>query len=335
MQDTQERLCETRGRDRAGHAGETVQDTRERPVKGEKMKKKIRINLRLFEGEGGGAAAGSAAGSAAGAEGTAAQAQQPAGPTGTESQNQTDPAAEKSPEERMEEYRRFKKDFKDLYSRDVENHINHRFKETEQLRKQVDEYGPLMTMLSSKYGLEKPDTKTLLEAIEKDNSFWSEAAMEAGMSVDQFKQMKHFEAEHKQLIESARRAEQIRQREQVWERWNQEADACAQKFPGFDMDAELNNQSFVRLLGAGLDVESAYKAAHFDELAKGIATQTEQNTKKKVTDSIKAGSGRPVENGIGSGGANKTRTSAWDLSKEEFARYMERVRSGETIQTFD
>ena len=82
------------------------------------------------------------------------------------------------------------------------------------------------------------------------------------------------------------------------------------------MDAELNNQSFVRLLGAGLDVESAYKAAHFDELAKGIATQTEQNTKKKVTDSIKAGSGRPVENGIGSGGANKTRTSAWDLSKE-------------------
>ena len=46
------------------------------------MKKKIRINLRLFEGEGGGAAAGSAAGSAAGAEGTAAQAQQPAGPTG-------------------------------------------------------------------------------------------------------------------------------------------------------------------------------------------------------------------------------------------------------------
>lgn len=308
------------------------------------MKKEIRINLRLFEGEGGGAAAGSATGSAAGAEGTAAQVQQPTEPTQparskaaeiTENQAQTDPEGEKSPEERMEEYKRFKKEYKDLYSRDVENHINHRFKETEQLRKQVDEYGPLMTMLSSKYGLENPDTKTLMEVIDKDNSFWAEAAMEAGMSVDQFKQMKHFEAEHKQLIESARRAEQIRQREQVWERWNQEADACAQKFPGFDMDAELNNQSFVRLLGAGFDVESAYKAAHFDELAKGIATQTEQNTKKKVTDSIKAGSGRPVENGIGSGGANKTRTSAWDLSKEEFARYMERVRSGETIQTFD
>lgn len=308
------------------------------------MKKEIRINLRLFEGEGGGAAAGSAAGSAAGAEGTAAQVQQPTEPTQparskaaeiTENQAQTDPEGEKSPEERMEEYKRFKKEYKDLYSRDVENHINHRFKETEQLRKQVDEYGPLMTMLSSKYGLENPDTKTLMEVIDKDNSFWAEAAMEAGMSVDQFKQMKHFEAEHKQLIESARRAEQIRQREQVWDRWNQEADACAQKFPGFDMDAELNNQSFVRLLGAGLDVESAYKAAHFDELAKGIATQTERNTKKKVTDSIKAGSGRPVENGIGSGGANKTRTSAWDLSKEEFARYMERVRSGETIQSFD
>lgn len=310
------------------------------------MKQEIRINLRLFEGEGGGVTTGSPAGEE-GVATQAHQAKQAALPTepaqntggkaaeGTEDQVQTSPAEKKSPDERMEEYKRFKEEFKDLYKQEVERHINRRFKETEQLRTQIDEYGPLINMLSAKYGLDNPDTKTLMESIDKDNSFWEGAAMQAGMPVDQFKQMKQFEAEHKQLVESARRAEQIRQREQTWERWNREAEACTQKFPGFDMDAELNNQSFVRLLGAGLDVESAYKAAHFDELAKGIAVQTEQNTKKKVADSIKAGSGRPVENGIGSGGVNKSRASAWDLSKEEFAQYLERVKSGETIQTFD
>ena len=305
------------------------------------MKQKVRINLRLFEGEGGGTAAGSPVGGVAGAEGAVEQPTEPAQPTEdkaeeeTENQVKTDPGREKSPEERMEEYKRFKKEFKDLYDQEVKNHINRRFKETDQLRKQIDEYGPLVNMLSAKYGLENPDTKSLMKLIDKDNSFWEGAAMQAGMPVEQFKQMKQFEAEHKQLIESAKRAEQIRQREQTWERWNQEADLCSQKFPQFNMDAELSNQDFVRLLGAGLDVESAYKAAHFDELAKGIAAQTEQNTKKKVADSIKAGTGRPVENGVGSGNANKARTSAWDLSKEEFARYLERVKSGEIIQTFD
>ena len=308
------------------------------------MKQEIRINLRLFEGE------GAAAGSPAGAEGAAAQVQQTPqaaqhiGPTqtaggkaeeGAGNQVQTGPEGEKSPDERMEEYKRFKEEFKDLYGRDVESQINRRYKENKQLRQQIDEYGPLLNMLSAKYGLENPDTKSLMESIDKDNSFWEGAATEAGMPVEQFKQMKRFEAEHRQLIESAKRAEQVRQREQTWERWNHEADLCSQKFPQFNMDAELNNQDFVRLLGAGLDVESAYKATHFDELAKGIATQTEQNTKKKVADSIKAGSGRPVENGVGTGSANKARTSAWDLSKEEFARYLERARSGETIQAFD
>lgn len=303
----------------------------------------MELNLRLFEGgEGGGAPAGTG-----GTETTAGGATEnmsskvqddTGGPEGKEpgkTPEKQEEGKEKTPEERMEEYNRFKADYKDLYGQDVQNAISRRYKENEQLRQQIDEYGPLLSTLSAKYGLDSPDVKSLMAAIDKDNSFWEDAAMKEGMSVDQYKKMKQYEAEHQQIIEAAKRAEQVRQRDQTWARWNQEADMCMQKFPQFNMDMELNNPNFVKLLGAGLDVESAYKAAHFDELTHGIAAQTEEKTRKKVADSIRAGAGRPIENGIGLGGANKSVTNAWDLSAEEFAKIMERAKSGEKIKLFD
>lgn len=311
-----------------GHSGETVRKENEM--------KHVELNLTLFEGEGAGADGGSAVASAE-ADVMKVEAKTEEGGNGMESvgEDLKNPAEkEKTPEERLEEYNRFKADYKDLYGKDVQNAIGRRYKENEQLRQQIDAYGPLLNTLSAKYGLENPDVQMLMEAIDKDNSFWEEAAIKEGMSVEQYKKMKQYEAEHKQILDAARKAEQIRQKEQTWERWNQEAELCAQKFPQFNMDAELNNDNFIRLLGAGLDVESAYKAAHFDELTEGIAKQTEQETRKKVADNIRAGAGRPLENGIGTGGANKTKTSAWDLSQDEFRQYLERCKSGEQIQTF-
>lgn len=294
------------------------------------MKYQMELNLRLFEGESGGDAAG-----AVGSENSVVESQDNIDIQENNVPKETGVEREKTPEERMEEYNRFKADYKDLYGQDVQTAIGRRYKENEQLRQQIDEYGPLLNTLSAKYGLENPDVKALMEAIDKDNSFWEEAAMKEGMSVDQYKKMKQYEAEHKQLIESARKAEQIRQRDQTWARWNQEAEQCSQKFPQFSMEAELNNPNFVKLLGAGLDVESAYKAAHFDELTHGIAAHMEETTRKKVADSIRAGSGRPVENGLTAGAASKPKTSAWDLSPEEFAKILERAKSGERIQSFD
>ena len=310
-------------------------DTRERPCERRDMKH-IYLNLRLFEGEGGAGSAGAETAGATTGEVTDTQEVQEEKGDGQEKNVQEhESGQDKSPDKRMEEYNRFKAEFKDLYGQEVKNAINQRYKENEQLKQQLDSFGPLINMLSAKYGLEDADVSTIMEAINKDNSFWEESAMKEGMSVDQYKKMKQYEAEHRQLIESAKRAEQIRQREQTWARWNQEADMCMQKFPQFNMDTELNNPDFVRLLGAGLDVESAYKAAHFDELTHGIAAKTEEKTRKKVADTIRSGAGRPIENGIAAGGANKAKTSAWDLSDEEFAGLMEKVKRGERIESFD
>lgn len=291
------------------------------------MKQKlVKMDLRLFEGEGG---AGAAAGSAPQVSGASAPPDSgPDGNTGTESSAEPQ---EKTPEERQAAYERFKKEYSDLYGSDVKAQIDRRVKDEQKLYDQLAEYEPLVGILSERYGIENANVAKIMEAIDQDNSFWEEQAVKANMTVDQLKRMRKIEAQNRQLLESAQRAQQVRQREDVYERWDREAELCRQRYPGFDMMKECENPLFQRALGAGMDVETAYRAVHFDELTRGMMVQTERDTKKKVADAIRSGNGRPAENGVGAGAANGTKVSAWELSKEEFHKVMERVARGEEI----
>ncbi len=283
------------------------------------MKKVIKMNLRLFEGEGGGTGAA--------ADQPGENVQNTTGSAGAEEGQ----AQEETPEERQAGYEKFKEKYRDLYGKDVKSHIDRRFKDEQRLHEQLDSYTPLMALLSERYGIADGNVAKIMEAIDNDNTFWEEQALKENMTVDQLKRMRKTEAQNRQLVESAQRAQQIRQRDDIYARWDREAELCKQHFPGFDMAKECENDAFTRLLGAGVEVENAYKAVHFDEIAQGLMARTEKDTKKKVADSIRSGNGRPSENGVGAGSANGTKMSAWDLSKEEFHKVMERAARGETI----
>ena len=228
-------------------------------------------------------------------------------------------------------YEKFKEKYRDLYGKDVKSHIDRRFKDEQRLHEQLDSYTPLMSLLSERYGIEDGNVAKIMEAIDNDESFWEEQALKENMTVEQLKRMRKTEAQNRQLVESAQRAQQIRQRDDIYARWDREAELCKQHFPEFDMAKECENETFTRLLGAGVEVENAYKAVHFNEITQGLMAQTERDTKKKVADSIRSGNGRPSENGVGAGSANGTKVSAWDLSHEEFRKVMERAARGETI----
>lgn len=208
--------------------------------------------------------------------------------------------------------------------------MSRRYRENESLHQQLDSYSPLMALLGSRYGIEDADVSKIMQAIESDNSFWEEEALKENMTVDQLKRMRKIEAENRRLVEAGKRAQQIRQRDDTYARWDREAEQCKQSFPQFDLMMECQNPQFVKLLGAGFDVTSAYRAIHFDEIAQGLMAQAEKDTKKKVADTIRSGSGRPAENGA-TGPANNARVSAWDMSKEEFHKCLERARRGERV----
>lgn len=283
-------------------------------------KKMLHINLRLFEGEGGAGAAAAPA-----AEGTEAGMEQ------AEGQEAGGESAEPTPEERKAAYEKFKAEYKDLYSEEVQTAINRRYRENQQLHQQLDSYGQLLDLLGARYQVSGGNVEDIISAIEKDDAMFEEAATKEGLTVQQYKDMLNLRRQNNQLLKAQQQAEQIRQREQTWARWNREAEACQQQFPGFDMDSECQNPEFVRLLGSGVDVTTAYKALHFDDISRGIIATAATNTKKQVANTIRSGAARPAENGVGNGAPAQLKTDIWKLSKEEFRKLQERVENDEEV----
>ena len=134
---------------------------------------------------------------------------------------------------------KFKEKYRDLYGKDVKSHIDRRFKDEQRLHEQLDSYTPLMSLLSERYGIEDGNVAKIMEAIDNDDSFWEEQALKENMTVDQLKRMRKTEAQNRQLVESAQRAQQIRQRDDIYARWDREAELCKQHFPEFDMEKNV------------------------------------------------------------------------------------------------
>lgn len=286
-----------------------------------------KLDLQMFDG---GAAAGgapAAQGSAPAAEGTAA------GETaGAEEGDANSEGAEVqlSEEARREEYKKFKEKYKEFFGEDVKKQVDRRFAPMNRMQKQLDSQGKLMQVVAAKYGTDASDVEGMISAINADNAYYEEKALEAGMSVDKYKEFMNLQAQNKAMEEAQRRAENLRQEEQTWARWDEESEKCRNLYPDFDIRYEIeNNENFVRMLGAGCDVITAYRVTHFDDIAQNLITRSEQETKKRAADTIRSGASRPVEGAAGSSPAAKSQMDVMGMSRTEFAEYKRKVLSGE------
>lgn len=297
-----------------------------------------KLDLRMFdEGAGGaagsasGGAAGSASGGATGVQGTGVEAgTQRAGDAadGTEGSG-TELPKQQTPEERAAEYQKFKEKYKDLYGEDVRKQIERRYAPMNRMQEQLRAYEPLMQMLSVRYGVESTNVKGIMQALEADNSFFEEKALEAGMPVERYKEFMSLQAKNQAFELAQKRSENIRQEQETWARWDREAEICKSHHPEFDIRSEIeNNPTFVRLLGSGADVLTAYRATHFDDLAQDLITRSEKETKKRAADTIRAGASRPIEGASGGTPPAGRKVDIMGMSKEEFAKLRKDMMSG-------
>lgn len=283
------------------------------------MKRRLWLNLQLFEGDGGAPAGG--------AEGTPGPAEEGNGEgTGAEEGGQ-----QPTPEERKAAYEKMKADYGDMYAEDMSKAAKRYEAETSKLQKQLEAYGPLMDMLGARFGVKDGNVDNMIAAINNDKEFFEAAALKEGLTVDQYKSMLKLQTENRQMKEAAIEAQRIRQRDQTWARWDAEAAQCKQKYPGFDMNKECQSEEFRRILGAGVDVTTAYQALHHDELVGIIAVGAQTEAKKKLSDTIRAGAGRPTENGVKNNSAAGTKIDVSKLTNEQMDELIERAKAGERI----
>lgn len=222
-------------------------------------------------------------------------------------------------------------EFKDEFSSRTQKIINERFKQVKQLESEYEKVQPLIDLLGTRYGIQDGKVESIVKAVQEDDAFYEQAAMERGMSVDQYKYMLRMEAENRALRKTREEMERRKNADAVYAGWMQEAESVKSLYPGFDMQAELGNPEFTKLLGAGVGVKAAFQALHHDEIMAGAMQYTAQTIKKKTADNIASRQQRPSENGLGAQAGVSVKSDVSKLTRADRAEIARRAARGENI----
>jgi hypothetical protein len=118
----------------------------------------------------------------------------------------------------------------------------------------------------------------------------------------------------------------------IYAGWMDQSAALQQVYPGFDINVELQNPKFAELIFNNVDVRTAYEVIHKDEIIPAAMQFTAQQVQQKLANSIAAGQGRPVENGIGNRASAVVKSDVTQLSKADRQEIIRRVQRGEKIR---
>ena len=272
-------------------------------------------------------------GSAAAAAGQASE----GGKNGTADAGQEKKAGVTTTSDALEERRKAYRDmvegeYKDLYTEDTQRIIDRRFRETKNLEQQAAKQQGVIDLLMQRYKIADGDIAKLTTAIENDDAYWSEAAEEAGMTVDQYKRFQKLQRENAELLRERRMHQGQQAAQQQLRKWYSESEQVKSLYPSFDLSAEVKNPEFLAMLRAGVPVQHAYEVIHMAQIKAGVAQMTAKATEKQVVAGIRAKGARPAENGTVSQGAAftvKDDPSKW--TKKDRAEVARRVARGETI----
>ena len=295
------------------------------------------INLQLLAE--GGAAAGTGAGDGGtGAEGTqgvtaaAAMSQKgvnPAEGTVPAAEGQVDTVAQ--PDRNAEFEKLIKGEYKDLYDARMQDTIQKRLKGTKETVEKFNALTPTLEMLAQKYGVDVNDIEALNNAIQDDDSYYEQEALERGITVSELKQFRKMERENAELRRQMREQETRENANRLYSQWMKQEQDTKAIYPSFSLEAEMQNPKFVDLLRSNIDVRTAYEVLHKDEIIPAAMQFTAKAVEQKITNKIMANGARPAENGMASQGATVVKTDVSQYTKADRAALNRRVARGEKI----
>lgn len=307
------------------------------------VENKLMLNLKLFDGEGASPAA--AGGEASGDENgnvSAAGRQRAKNPLasvqyGKEAEGEEEEAAapEEADNEETEEPESFDSLIQGKYKKDFESRvqqvINRRFRETKELEAVRAKTEPILEILAEKYGLDLSDLDGIHKAMEGDDALYEQAAMDHGMTTDQYRELSNVRAENRRLRE---RQEEALRRQRAGERIAQLRNECESLrgiYPNIDFDEEMQNPAVTRLLSANLDFRTAFEAAHMHDIMQGTIRYAVQKTREDTARNIRTRQARPAEEGSGSRVSPPAKRDVSKLTKADRAEIARRAAAGAHI----
>ena len=224
-----------------------------------------------------------------------------------------------------------KGEYKDLYEQRLQDTIQKRLKGNEATVQKYNALSPVLEMLSSKYGVDAGDVESLAKAIEEDETFYEDEALEKGLTVQQVKEIRKMQRENEALRQQMEAQHQQEQADQIIAKWRADAEKVKQVYPGFDLEGELQNEQFRSLLTSNIDVRTAYEVCHLGEIIPTAMQFTAEKISEKVANDIRSGQRRPAEGAMGSRSPVVTKSDVSQLTKADRDEIDRRVARGERV----
>ena len=189
---------------------------------------------------------------------------------------------------------------------------------------------PAIEVMARKYGLDAKnmDYDALAKAINNDDAYYEEKALEMGVSVETAKKVDQMERDTERQKAQEQRTLQEQKIQQHFVRLEQQAEAMRKVFPNFDLRTELQNPAFARMTApnVGISVEDAYYAIHRNEIQTAAMQVTAQKTAEKISNAIASGSRRPDESGASSQAPSVSSFDYRKASPEQRAAFKDNLR---------
>ena len=262
------------------------------------------------------------------------------GVTGMDAASQTGvttPAAEeaKSEGQAVDRKAEFQKlisgEYKEFYDAEVNNIVQNRVKRSKEVADKYNTLYPALELIAEGYGIDPKDTAALVKAITEDNSHYEEEAMKLGMPVENFKRIKTIERENARYKANEEARARAERNAEIQNGWKQQAESLKGVYPTLNFDAEIQNPQFAQLLGAGVDVRTAYEVTHRDEIIPAAMQFAQKSATEKIAASVAAGQARPSEGGMQNTPSAQLKTDVSKLTMKEIDAYIEEARRGKRI----
>ena len=208
------------------------------------------------------------------------------------------------------------------YNKQMQATVQSRLRSAKNAEENLAKLTPALEVLARKYGqdLENMDYEALAKAINDEDEYYEDKALELGTTVEAAKRIDQRErGDAREKREEARNMEQ-QAFQQHMVKLEQQGEVLKKVFPNFDLRTELQNPVFARMTAPGtgiMSVEDAYRAVHRKEIEAAQSQVIAQKTAEKMSNAIQAGSRRPDENGTSGQAASVT---TFDYSKASTAQ---------------
>ena len=178
----------------------------------------------------------------------------------------------------------------------------------------------------------------LRKSIEDDDTLIEDAASVAGMTVEAYRMMQDIKQENERY--KAQEAANVEEQRlfQHYQKLAGQAEQLKQQFPEFDLQAELQNENFLRMTSpeGGLSVEDAYFAVHHKELGPQMMAYGMDRAKQQMGQTLQAQRKRPAEGAMRAQGqaAGTMHIDPRQLTRQEREEIKRQVRMGKRV-SFD